>query len=266
MEASTTAFSPYHAAYGELFYFGPGNYFRADASDGVNLLTGEVDSAVELRATARDAAERIQGSLGLQVLSERDVLADSLIGPTKSGDLVPVKGSDVKSRVPSYGYITGSYVYPNEDGICGWVAGSILTRYWHARSSAKKLLPASYRNGTNMIAEPNFATYLQGSGGDSTWAPNVRSRLAWNANKQGVSYASSWALGQIGAMSQVRDGYPVLLFGSYPVGKKKKGGHAVVAYGETKSGHYITHYGWSGYTNIVLSEGTHGSNARFRLT
>jgi len=56
------------------------------------------------------------------------------------------------------------------------------------------------------------------------------------------------------------------MFGNLPVGANKKGGHAVVGYGETYSGYLITHYGWSGYTDIVLNGGIIGSNARFRLT
>lgn len=67
-------------------------------------------------------------------------------------------------------------------------------------------------------------------------------------------------------LAELDAGYPPILFGNLPTGDKKKGAHAVVAYGETNSGYPITHYGWSGYTNIILSGASIGSNARFRLT
>lgn len=177
-----------------------------------------------------------------------------------------MRSGDIASRVPSYGYITGSHVYANRTGICGWVAGSIVTRYWHARSSARRLLPAGYRSGTNMTATPNFATYLRGAGADATWAPNIEERMVWNAKKQKVGHVSSWALGMIGVWSELDNGYPAIIFGNLPTGPKKKGPHAVVAYGQTKGGFAITHYGWKGYTNVILNGGLIGSNSRFRLT
>ncbi|WP_415083057.1 hypothetical protein [Micropruina sp.] len=221
---------------------------------------------------ARDAAGVAHDTLQVSTLDRARVQGltrRSLRGasPTgvKYGELSHVVSSDIKSRVTSYSYVTGSRIYPNSTGICGWVAGSIVTRYWHARSSARVLLPSKYRSGTNMTASPNFATYLQGDKGNGTWAPDIEGRLAWNAKKQGAGYVSSWALSNIGMFSEVRNNYPVIVFGNLPTGNKKKGAHAVVAYGETKGGYLITHYGWSGYTDIVLNGGVIGSNARFRL-
>ena len=116
-----------------------------------------------------------------------------------------------------------------------------------------------------MTSSPNFASYLQGSGGNGTWAPNLRDRLVWNAKKQGVNHVSSWGVGMLGVFDEVRSSWPVLVFGVFPISSKRKGGHAVVAYGETKGGALITHYGWAGYSDIILNGGLVGSNTRFRL-
>ena len=107
------------------------------------------------------------------------------------GDVDPrlpvVRSGDVTYRVPGYGFITGSRIYPNDTGICGWVAAAILTRYWHARFPRKGLLPRENRAAdSNMTERPNFATYLQGSSGSGTWARTVTSRLSWSANRQRV--------------------------------------------------------------------------------
>lgn len=268
VEASATATSPYWNTGGHLTYLGPGQYFASDASTGIDLATGHSMPWRELRAIAKDAAEVVRDSITPSPL-DTAVVAESanvIATASKGADAFPrVKRGDVKSRVKNYNYITGSHVYKNSEGTCGWIAGSIVTRYWHARSSARKLLPAEFRDGTNMRKSPNFATYLQGKGGDATWAPNVEERLVWNAKKQKVGFVSSWALGNIGMWSEIRNDYPSLVFGTFPTGPKKKGAHAVVAYGETKGGYPITHYGWAGYTDVILNAGAVGSNARFRL-
>lgn len=258
LEYSATASSPFRSRAGELSYLGPGLYFASRAGQAVDLLTGETSSPTEHRALSLDAASLFH--------EQAIVPAQPTTRTVRAQDLDPVLPGNIKSRVTSYGYITGSYVYPNNSGICGWVAGSIVTRYWHARSSARKLLPTKFRNGTNMTASPNFASHLQGSGNDGTWARPVANRLGWNAQNQGVAASWSWVLGNVGAASEVRNNRPVILFGSFPVRRDgKKGGHAVVAYGETHNGYYITHYGWANYTNIVLNGGLVGSNAKFRL-
>lgn len=45
----------------------------------------------------------------------------------------------------------------------------------------------------------------------------------------------------------------------------KKVNHAVVAYGKSKDGHNIVHYGYSGKSALVLNSGTVGSNTHFML-
>jgi hypothetical protein len=270
LEAAPGSPSPFAGVTGNLAYGGPGKYYTHDARRAVDLMTGQSETSAELLAATRDVIDvtrerLVVSSMDAAAISRGAVSLDAGALGKAADDLPRVKSGDVKSRVPSYGYITGSHIYPNDAGICGWVAGSIVTRYWHARSSARKLLPASYRSGTNMTISPNFATYLQGKGGDATWAPNIEERLAWNAKKQGVGYVSSWALGAIGMWPEIRAGYPSIVFGNLPTGNKGKGAHAVVAYGETNSGYPITHYGWAGYTNVILNGATVGSNARFRL-
>ncbi|WP_141677889.1 hypothetical protein [Microbacterium oleivorans] len=274
LEASPTALSPFDGVPGNLLYGGLGQYFTFDSIRAVDLRTGISESSRELLAATKDQIAATRDRL---VVSAMDVEAvrrktdprwknPAASLNSTSSDLEHVKSGDIRQRVPNYGYVTGSRIYENATGICGWVAGSIVTRYWHARSSSRKLLPTKYRSGTNMTSTPNFATYLQGKGGDATWAPNIEERLAWNAKQQKVGYVSSWALGAIGLFPEIDGGYPVIVFGDLPLGKKKKkGAHAVVAYGETNSGYPIAHYGWDGYTNIILNGATVGSTARFRL-
>lgn len=269
LEGSATAISPYRSAVGDLAYLGPATYVATAAGASKTLLTGRRVDAREAKAIGLDAAammrETLQPALALAPVASTGV-ATSVVAT--GGGLIHLKAGEAKSRVPLYGNITSCTVYPNSTGICGWVAGSIVTRYWHAGSTAKVLLPSAYRTSTyNMTTSPNFATYLQGSSGNSSWARDVKDRLIWNATKQGASHSAAWALGNIGMFNDVRAGRPVIVFGSIPIDTTGNlGAHAVVAYGETNGGYLITHYGWSGYTDIVLNAGLAGSNTKFRLT
>lgn len=269
LEGSATAISPYRAAVGDLAYLGPATYLATSRGVSRALLTGRSVEPREAKAIGLDAAammrETLQPAQAVAPAGSAGVVT-SLVAT--GGGLIHLKAGEAKSRVPLYGNITSCTVYPNSAGICGWVAGSIVTRYWHAGSTAKVLLPSAYRTSTyNMTTSPNFATYLQGSSGNSSWARDVKDRLIWNATKQGVSHSAAWALGNIGMFNDVRDGKPVIVFGNIPIDTTGNlGAHAVVAYGETNGGYLITHYGWSGYTDIVLNAGLAGSNTKFKLT
>jgi hypothetical protein len=263
LEYSTTAVSPFHSSSGELSYLGPGLYFANRAGRSVNLFTGRSFKSSAHRVFARETAEMFHEKASPLRHTTELGKAGTGVG---THALDPVKSSDVLSRITSYSYITGCYVYPNTTGICGWVAGSIVTRYWHARSSARKLLPSKFRNGTNLTSSPNFATYLQGSNSNDSWAQPVADRLGWNAKNQNVAASWSWVLGNIGMFSEVEKNRPVIVFGSLPINTNGSwGAHAVVGYGETRGGWLITHYGWKGYTDIVLNGGLIGSNAKFQL-
>lgn len=47
----------------------------------------------------------------------------------------PPVGTNVKFRIPSYGYITGCTVLASSTGRCGWVAATIVMRYWQKQAA-----------------------------------------------------------------------------------------------------------------------------------
>ncbi len=262
IEGSADAVSPFAAAVGDLAYLGPAHYYETRGAEGTNLLTREPSGASNVRAAAADAAARLNGVLvASPITAPTDAASASLLTA-----IAPPAAGNIKNKVPGYADIVLAHLYPNSEGICGWIAGSIITRYWHARSTARKLLPTAYRSGTNMTASPNFATYLQGSSGNSSWARDVKDRLIWNANKQGVAHSASWAAGNLGVTNDIRNGHPVIVFGDMFLPNGFSGFHAIVAYGETLDSHLITNYGFPGYTNIMLKGEVIGSNAKFKLS
>ncbi|WP_373440218.1 putative cysteine peptidase [Metamycoplasma equirhinis] len=69
--------------------------------------------------------------------------------------------------------------------------------------------------------------------------------------------------GSIRPWKWIRDGYPCMIYGSFipdPSDKyNKKTGHAVVAYGMYDNGRkLLCHYGWSGYSQVIVSSSLSG--------
>lgn len=145
LESSATAASPYSSIHTDAAFLGPGQYYALGLDAGVNLRDGDSLRRQELRAIAADA------SMQIHELAEPEV---PRVAARASNGLVSVKASEVRARVSNYTYITNATLYENTSGTCGWIAGSIITRYWHARSAARKLLPSKFRSGTNMTFSP----------------------------------------------------------------------------------------------------------------
>jgi hypothetical protein len=116
-----------------------------------------------LRGVGADVAGRIGDQAAVVAEVKSLATSTSAIAPMSAPQRV--KYSNIKTQVKDFGYITGCHVYPNSTGVCGWVAGSMVVRYWHVRSSTRTLLPSAYRVGWNLNPNKNFATYLQGSSG-----------------------------------------------------------------------------------------------------
>ncbi|HJC71057.1 hypothetical protein [Brachybacterium sp. EE-P12] len=265
LEFSDEAANPYRLnAGGDRLYNGPGQFFAVDKGRAVNVLDGEVVEPASVQAAS---AEFSAFSRDFDSENQRAPEASSEPGKVQPmAKPVPPKAGTVKKLVTSASFVTGSRVYPNKTDICGWVAGSILTRYWHARKSSKGLLPKGYRSGTNMTSSPNFASHLQkiAKGRNKTWAPDLVRALQRNASNRKVSVDCYYNWGNSGVASQINANRPVLLFGRFPTTSgKSKSSHAVVAYGLVKNGDAIVHYGYSGYPKVVLAGGLVGTNTKF---
>ena len=111
----------------------------------------------------------------------------------------------------------------------------------------------------------------------------IRDVLLDYCNDYGVSATVSYYVSQTNVEQSLSANRPVILFGSFtktpdpvPNGTQARGSvlHAVVAYGTSityyqygQSKFYIVHYGWDGYSEVLLPFATIvGSNTQFRLT
>ncbi|MDO5676328.1 MAG: hypothetical protein Q4G35_02335 [Propionibacteriaceae bacterium] len=248
LEYSLESPLPYASRNAALYYFGPGQVFIRDGLKFVHGLSGKVASAEVIAAGNQSVRATVE----------------ELNSPTARMSLVQPM-STTPHTVTSSSFITGSHVYPNTENTCGYIAGSILMRYWHARYSTRNLIPSSYRSGTNLSPTNNYSTYLRFGQGTGTWAANLYYSLTENARRQNVAVDCSTGLLSLGVWPSIRANRPVILFGNMPNLSGGSINHAVVSYGITSDGHNRVHYGWAGRSNIVLNSAFIGSHTKFHL-
>ena len=174
-----------------------------------------------------------------------------------------MSGSGVENLVPQAPLITGCQLYPNTSRTCGWIAASILIRYWHARSGVD-LIPARFAQGSDLRRSPDFSEHLRASARNASWARPVSAAITANARAQRVPHVSRWLPGSLGLQVALDAGRPVILFGYLPL-QNRRGNHAIVVYGRAASGRLIAHYGWKGYERVELPWLIPGSVSHFQV-
>lgn len=163
------------------------------------------------------------------------------------------------------GYISG--------GACGYISSNMVIGYNYFAYDYGLISNSSYVDLTNKTMKGNGLTkrLLELDGavkGEDNLYPGTTAKDAKNyvgkyldevPNTQAWYYR--WKLFKIDARDVLKKGHPVSLYGKflYPDGSGKKGDHAVTAY-DYIDGHYIVHYGWSGYTRVSTDGGVIGEN------
>lgn len=128
LEFSEVAANPYRLnPGGDRLYNGPGQFFAVDEGRAVNVLNGELVEPASIHAASAEFA-----AFSRDLDSENQRIPEVSREPGQVQPMVkpaPPKAATVRKLVTSASFVTGSRVYPNKTDICGWVAGSILTRY-----------------------------------------------------------------------------------------------------------------------------------------
>lgn len=249
------------AASGCAAYFGPGLWFAREGSSFRHI----IDDSPIPAAGADEAAELF--------LRNRTDRALERASGRPAGSAVPRGGGYGNGwLIRGYEAIRDCNVLPNgqDEGICGWIAASILLRFWHVRFPKKRIIGAEHLVGNNLRSTSpktnNLAYALKGTRWNSSWALTVRDGLLDYARKRRFKATGTFYAFSPGVHESIRDHRPVILFGTLPKQYKKgKGWHAVLAYGYTSKGHNIVHYGWPRYQRVVLSSGVVTSNTQFKV-
>jgi hypothetical protein len=267
IEYSDSAASPLRGfATSDATYLGLGEYIvNLGERRAVNALNGALRDRFDV-ARIREATDQIAS-----VAAVADARSTVNRGSAVAAKVPPPVGTNVDFRIPSYSYITGCTVLHNTaaEGRCGWIAATIVMRYWHARSG-KILIPAAHRSGTNIkaVSGSDFADLIRDGRDRASWGPPVADGIGDHATGRMNINAMAWYNWlSSGVDSALKDGRPVILFGdlpdAYADGKTIR--HAVVAYGKSKDGHNIVHYTYPGKQAVVLNSGIVGTNTHFML-
>ena len=155
--------------------------------------------------------------------------------------------------------------------ISKWLNGSKLPSPRNAESVIRQIAGFLVRRqgGDESREQELFHTLKTAYDRDSSYIS-----LISYCTDQGVGATSYYYIGKVGVSNSLSNGRPAILFGwltSNPSpasvstdSTKGKVFHAVTAYG-TNGNYFICHYGWSGYSHVLLDGGLVGSCTLFQL-
>lgn len=266
VECSDDALSPLDGYRGhDAAYLGLGEYVVETAGGrAVNALSGTPRASVDYRQF-EEVTDALAANMTLS-----DPLSLEAPSTPEASKIPPPVGTNVRFRIPSYTYITGCNVLANTSDRCGWIAASIVMRYWHGRWPAI-LIPAAHRSGTNIktVTRPDYADLIRSGRSQPVGSglPVAEAMRYHAVVRQNVRADAWYNLLSTNVDSALNSGRPVILLGNLPSAyvNGKSINHAVVAYGKSKDGHNIVHYGYSGKSAIVLNSGVIGSNTHFLM-
>lgn len=158
----------------------------------------------------------------------------------------------------------------SDGDICGYIALGMLICYHDIFSSygyfteIERNFYITTREGpygqTVPLIDPVLATDLKGSRGNGTIAKDVRNAFDDFMVNKDIEY-DNWEnyLGFGSLRQQIDKSSPTIMFGNLNDFNGGRCNHAVIVYGYYNDGRLLTHYGWAGYSQVILSNYIIGS-------
>lgn len=259
LEMSDSAPSPYKSYSADLYYFGPLCYYVKSGNQYVHTITRESITKTDTELANRQFASALSS-------------VRSTASTSSTSGMMAAKGN---SYIPNYGYIKNAQYPPNENGTCGYTAACLVLYYWHKVKGG--IIPSTYLDSNGQLLTSGYTLQdklLSYGSSNSSWGKTIRDVLISYCTDQGVGATSYYYIGKVGVSNSLSNGRPAILFGwltSNPSpasvstdSTKGKVFHAVTAYG-TNGNYFICHYGWSGYSHVLLDGGIVGSCTLFQL-
>ena len=259
LEMSDSAPSPYKSYSTDLHYFGPLCYYVKSGEQYVHTITKE-----SITETDKEFANQKFTSALSTVRSTASISSNSGIMASKGN-----------SYILNYEYIKNAKYPANANGTCGYTAACLVLYYWHKVRGG--IIPSTYLDGNGQLLTSGYTLQdklLSYGNSNSSWGKTIRDVLIAYCNERGIAATSYYYIGKIGVANSLSNNRPAILFGwltSNPSpasvstdSTKGKVFHAVTAYG-TNGSYFICHYGWSGYSHVLLDGGLIGSCTLFQL-
>ena len=257
LEMSDSAPSPYKSYSVDLYYLGPLCYYVKRGNQYIHTITSE-------SVTETNFANQ-------QFISALSTVRSTSSASSVTG-IMTAKGN---RYIPNYGYIKNAKYPANTNGTCGYTAACLVLYYWHKVRG--RIIPSTYLDSRGRLLTSGYTLQdklLSYGNSNSSWGKTIRDVLINYCTEHGVRATSYYYIGKIGVSDSINNGRPAILFGWLPSNPspasvstnstRGKVPHAVTAYG-TNGNYFICHYGWSGYSHVLLNGGLIGSCTLFQL-
>lgn len=280
-EYSESAPSPFVdvASDEDIRYVGPTEYYVRMNGVYQNTLWGDIVEAINIDDKVKacvELHEKLLSQKNVALLSiskeknyiNHDQMRDQIIiaAPQSFGlTLVPYSTFLSTTNKYTFGYIELG------NGVCGYISSNLLLRYWAYRGSIS--IPSIYTSfsgvSNGLLTKELVRVGLNELNlGYATYAWDQKEVINRFLTNNALNGSATWLLGDLSIVSQIDSGKPVIIFGNIGTNVHPQTNHAVVGYGyqfvyigDVVHTEYVTHFGYPGYSNIVIN-GIIGSNTR----
>lgn len=280
VEYASDSPSPYLGHDGELYYGGLVQYYYRDGDVLRHTLEKDMEIPVEeapgyaecsreiadnlVEETETEHLAYIDGEMSLSTITRSAVSTMSIVQYTHNARITMEEFFSNLRTHNDMGY---------EDGnACGYISSNMIIGYNYFAYDYGLIKNVMYVNRGTMTMNGKGLTLhlieLDGAVKKDNSYPGTTAKDAKNYVGKYLdevhnqrSWYYQWKLFKIDAQNILKKGHPVALYGKflYPNDSSKKHNHAVTAY-DFIDGHYIVHYGWSGYTRVSTDGGIIGEN------
>lgn len=280
VEYSVSAPSPYNGFISELYYAGPTLYYVFNGADYVHTITGDKISISDTYyiSSLRNASSQINQDLNENAsILQRDYASN--FNTTDSIGQIAHINADTNSTYYISGGARLKYMSTEKlmgymsGGVCGYIATGLLLYWFDEIGGSDSLInDFTYLNSSKSgFLDASFTKHLRTFGQSNDTTVNFASETLTSINDVINAYCEYYRIDVstqptiIPTNSYIKNklieqNSPVLVFGSLKSPTDNSSiNHAVTAYGYTSTGDIIVHYGWSGYSNVVLNKNILGS-------
>ena len=276
VECAPTSYSPYLKTKSKNLYYLPMvGYFSNISGKYTNLMEEKEVNDLEFEAYKKES-KRFH-SESLTKIDEKNLTR------TYAGSKVDVKKVRKNSTVTNYGFTNLIYadtevpyswyfkknglnfaIVDSDTGCCGYVALGLVLSYceifnsagYFSEAQAESYITPYYGNqygvGVPIVAD-EFLYELSDDPEGITQAEIIDTVHDFMYNK-GKLYTIEHTAGIFTNISKpIEDGYPAIYCGTMPDFYGGSGAHGVVVYGTYDNGDVLCHYGWLGYSQVIMT-------------
>lgn len=276
VECAPTSYSPYLKTKStNLYYLPMVGYFSNISGKYTSLMDSKEVNALQYDAYKKEANR--YHDKAIKVIDEKN------LNRTYEGSKTDFSKKRKSTTVENYGFMEMIYAddearyswyfkqngsqfaeVESDEGCCGYIAMGIIlayyeiyysTGYFSTSQASNYISPhysTTYGDGVPTI-DDDFLYELSSNPGGATQF-QLRTALNNFLSGKDLNYTISDTTGIFTNITEpIANGYPAMYLGVMPDFNGGSESHVVVVYGTYDNGDVLCHYGWSGYSQVVMS-------------